>query len=127
MKLHAPSGLTWGCPYAAVGIQRALESAIGLPSMPTSALWMLAFLIPAEVRRSFMVPPEVITARGTLSALTDPYAQETGKPPKTHRLRPDPASRLQRPPPNAGPRQRVIARTAGWRVGAPRRWSDGDD
>src|SRR3954454_9406832 len=62
MKLHAISGLTWGCPYCAVGIQRALESAIGLSSRSTSALWMLAFLIPAEVRRSFIVPPEVITA-----------------------------------------------------------------
>src|SRR5438034_6259276 len=66
MKLHAPSGLTWGCPYAAVGIQRALESAIGLPSRFSSELWMLAFLIPAEVRRSFMVPPEVITAGGNV-------------------------------------------------------------
>src|SRR4051812_17722931 len=110
MKLHAAPGLTWGCPYAAVGIQRALELAIGLPSMPTSALWMLAFLIPADVRRSFMVPPEVITAGGTLSALTDPYALETRKPPKTHRLRPDPASRLQRTLPNAGPRESLRAR-----------------
>src|SRR6266508_2459524 len=66
MKLHAISGLTCGCPYCAVGIQRALESAIGLPSRSTSALWMLAFLIPAEVRRSFIVPPEVITAGGNV-------------------------------------------------------------
>jgi hypothetical protein len=33
---------------------------------------MLAFLIPAEVRRSFIVPLEVITAGGTLQARTDP-------------------------------------------------------
>src|SRR6266545_4838003 len=66
MKLHAISGLTWGCPYCAVGIQRALELAIGLPRRSTSAWWMLAFLIPAEVRRSFIVPPEVITAGGNV-------------------------------------------------------------
>src|SRR5215208_7165493 len=102
MKLHAISGLTCGCPYCAVGIQRALESAIGLPSRSTSALWMLAFLTPAEVRRSFIVPPEVITAGGKFPALTDQYALETGKPPNTHRRRPDPASRLQGTLPNAG-------------------------
>ena len=43
-----------GCPYPAVGIQRALDSAIGLPRRSTSASWMLAFLMPAEVRRSFI-------------------------------------------------------------------------
>src|SRR6478736_999795 len=53
MKRHAPPGLPWGCPYPAVGIQRALESAIGLPSRSTSASWMLAFLMPAEVSRYF--------------------------------------------------------------------------
>jgi len=42
--------------YVAVGMQRALDSAIGLPSMSTSAFWMLAFLMPAEVRRSFITP-----------------------------------------------------------------------
>ena len=42
-----------GCPYNAVGMQRASDSAIGLPSSSTIALWMLAFLMPAEVRRSF--------------------------------------------------------------------------
>ena len=45
-----------GCPYIAVGIQRALHSAIGLPSSSTSAWWMLVFLTPAEVRRYFMLP-----------------------------------------------------------------------
>jgi hypothetical protein len=44
-----------GCPYDAVGMQRALDSAIGLPSRSTSASWMLVFLMPAEVRRSFIV------------------------------------------------------------------------
>src|SRR5215469_12962774 len=38
-------------------MHRALESAIGLPSISTSASWMLAFLIPADVRRSFKLPP----------------------------------------------------------------------
>jgi len=36
----------------AVGMQRALESAIGLPSRSTSASRMLGFLTPADVRRS---------------------------------------------------------------------------
>src|SRR5947207_4340237 len=60
MNLHASSG----CPRAcvAVGMQRALASAIGLPSRSTSASWMLVFLMPAEVRRSLMLPPGVITA-----------------------------------------------------------------
>ena len=42
-----------GCAYSAVGMQRASDSAIGLPSSSSSASWMLAFLMPAEVRRSF--------------------------------------------------------------------------
>jgi hypothetical protein len=45
-----------GCPYAAVGMQRALDSAIGLPKRSTSALWMLVFLMPADVRRNFITP-----------------------------------------------------------------------
>src|SRR6266496_6755738 len=56
MNRHARSGVTWGCPYPAVGMQRALHSAIGLPSRSMSALWMLGFLMPAEVRRYFMMP-----------------------------------------------------------------------
>src|SRR5262245_20062116 len=56
MNRHALNGWTWGCPYPAVGMQRALHSAIGLPSRSMSALWMLKFLMPAEVRRYFMVP-----------------------------------------------------------------------
>src|SRR6266540_5979036 len=35
-------------------MQRALDSAIGLPSRPTSALWMLVLVMPAEVRRNLM-------------------------------------------------------------------------
>jgi hypothetical protein len=40
-------------------MQRALDSAVGLPSRSTSAAWMLAFLMPADVRRSLMLPPGV--------------------------------------------------------------------
>src|SRR6476660_1850603 len=36
---------------------RAVDSAIGLPSRSTNALSMLAFLMPADVRRSLMLPP----------------------------------------------------------------------
>src|SRR5689334_10851057 len=51
-------GPTQGCPYIAVGMHRALDSAIGLPSRSTRASRMLAFVTPPDVRRSFMVPPE---------------------------------------------------------------------
>jgi hypothetical protein len=57
MNPHATPGFS-GCPYAAVGMQRALDSAIGLPKRPTSASRMLAFLMPAEVRRSLVLLPE---------------------------------------------------------------------
>src|SRR6476469_3399520 len=61
MNCHAFSpGPTQGCPYIAVGMQRALDSPIGLPSRSTSASWMLAFLMPADVSRSFMLPPGVM-------------------------------------------------------------------
>src|SRR6266516_5725591 len=60
MKRHGPPGVALGCTYAAVGMQRALDSAIGLPRRSTSASWMLAFLIPESVSRSFMMPfPEL--------------------------------------------------------------------
>jgi hypothetical protein len=42
--------------YTAVGMQRALDSAIGLPSRSTSAWWMLVLLIPADVRRNLIMP-----------------------------------------------------------------------
>src|SRR3954468_18522686 len=51
---HAPAGPAMGCAYAAVGMQRALHSAVGLPSSRTSASWMLVFLMPADVGRSFV-------------------------------------------------------------------------
>src|ERR1700730_5774360 len=45
-----------GMAYTAVGMQRALDSAIGLPSRSTRALRMLSLLMPAEVSRNFMMP-----------------------------------------------------------------------
>ena len=54
MKSQAFSpGPTHGCPYIAVGMHSALLSSIGLPSWSSSALRMLGFLTPADVRRSF--------------------------------------------------------------------------
>src|SRR5438034_646869 len=60
MHRHAWRGPAQGCPYKAVGMQRASHSAIGLPSSSTSASWMLAFLMPADVSRSFKLPPEFV-------------------------------------------------------------------
>jgi hypothetical protein len=53
-KRHADAGVHIGCPYSAVGMHKALHAAIGLPRRSTSAPRMLAFVIPPEVRRSFM-------------------------------------------------------------------------
>jgi hypothetical protein len=50
----------------AVGMQRALDSAIGLPRRSTSASWMLGFLMPADVRRSLILP-----SLGSIVALLD--------------------------------------------------------
>jgi hypothetical protein len=52
MKRQAEAGVHLGWPYSAVGMQSAVESAIGLPSRPTSASRMLAFVTPPDVRRS---------------------------------------------------------------------------
>src|SRR5436190_23757474 len=60
MNRQAGPGSAMGCPYAAVGMTRAVDSAIGFPSRSTSASRMLVFLMPAEVRRSFMRPPGVV-------------------------------------------------------------------
>ena len=56
MNCQVKSGVTQGCPYIAVGMQSALASAMGLPSMSISALWMLVFLTPPEVRSNLMMP-----------------------------------------------------------------------
>src|SRR5258708_37221371 len=62
MNRHAwPAPL--GLAYSAVGMQRALDSAIGLPSRSTSALWMLVFLMPAEVRSNLTLPLLVTAIR----------------------------------------------------------------
>jgi hypothetical protein len=52
MNSKAEAGVHMGWPYCAVGMHRALESAIGLPSNSTSASRMLGFLTPPDVRRS---------------------------------------------------------------------------
>src|SRR5512133_1096306 len=60
MNRHAPAQAMRGPytpPYIAVGMQSALDSLMGLPSRSTSASRMLAFLMPADVRRSFIPPP----------------------------------------------------------------------
>ena len=49
-----------GCPYNAVGMQRASHSAIGLPSSSTSAFSMLAFLMPADGEKKFHAASESV-------------------------------------------------------------------
>src|SRR5215469_13196747 len=51
-----------GLACAAVGMQRALDWAIGLPRSSSSALWILALLTPPEVSRYFIMPPLLVTA-----------------------------------------------------------------
>src|SRR6266700_1231407 len=99
---------------------RALDSAIGFPSRPTSASSMLGLLMPEEVRRSFMLPPGVVTAGENVLPLRDPYAVETGRPPKTHRLRRDPASQPQGSFRSTGPDGNLDSRP-GYRIGEERR------
>jgi hypothetical protein len=48
MMRQAEAGVHRGWPYSAVGMQRALESAIGLPSRSTSAWRMLGFVTPPD-------------------------------------------------------------------------------
>jgi hypothetical protein len=52
------AGTGHGVPVRRGGNGEALESSIALPRRLTSALWMLVFLMPAEVRRSLPMPPE---------------------------------------------------------------------
>src|SRR6266581_370698 len=61
------------CPYDAVGMQMASHPAIGLPSRSSIASLMLGFLMPADVRRSFTLPPGVGTADENVLRPTDPY------------------------------------------------------
>src|SRR6266496_5620711 len=80
--MAAPPGMA----YAAVGMQRALDSAIGLPSRSTSALWMLVLLMPAEVSRNFMIPllADFMGAERLLKSLSLRLKQND---PRTVRLR----------------------------------------
>src|SRR5215212_7571344 len=74
------------CPYDAVGMQRASHSAIGLPSRSSIASLMLGFLMPADVRRSFTLPPGVGTADENVLRPADADAVETAGPLETHRV-----------------------------------------
>src|SRR6185436_3777416 len=65
MKRQAEAGVHQGWPYSAVGMHRALESSIGLPSRSTRASRMLVFVTPPDVRRSFKLPPECVDVGGT--------------------------------------------------------------
>jgi hypothetical protein len=56
-KFRTESGPSIGWPHCAVGMQSARDSEIGLPSRSTSAAWMLAFVTPPDVSKSFNMPP----------------------------------------------------------------------
>src|SRR5919201_3214651 len=90
-----------------VGMQRALDSAIGLPRSSTNASWMLGLLMPEEQRRNLTMPPLSLLQARPFHARTGPFAVETGRPPTTHRPPPDPASRPQVTFRNTGPGQFV--------------------
>src|SRR5207253_7369050 len=74
-------------------MHRASHSAIGLPSRLSIASLMLGFLMPADVRRSFTLPPGVGTADENVLRPADPYAVQTAGPLETHRVGLDPVSR----------------------------------
>src|ERR1044072_2611014 len=46
MNRHGPPGSASGAPYPAVGMHRALDSAIGLPRRSTNASWVRAVFAP---------------------------------------------------------------------------------
>ena len=52
----AAAGPHTGWPHCAVGMQSAVDSAIGLPSRSTSASRMLGFVTPPDVSRNFIIP-----------------------------------------------------------------------
>jgi hypothetical protein len=73
---HAITAVLGSMPYIAVGMHKAVDSAMGLPSMSTSAARMLWLLTPPEVRSSFMTRlPRGLTSR---------------RPPRRQRRRPAP-------------------------------------
>jgi hypothetical protein len=54
VAFHTLCGVQNGWPHWAVGTKSASLSAIGLPSMVTSASRMLSFVTPPEVSSNFM-------------------------------------------------------------------------
>src|SRR5262245_2796161 len=78
MNRQALTGPARGCAYDAVGMQSALDSAIGLPMRSTSAPWILGFLIPAEVSRNLMGAP-------LLAVLASGFPRETSQRRSNHR------------------------------------------
>ena len=64
-----------GCPYAAVGMQRALDSAIGLPRRSTSA-FVDARVLDASGREKKLHDASLSQSfqAGTFESPTDPYA-----------------------------------------------------
>src|SRR4051812_35478354 len=68
----------------AVGMKRAVDSAIGLPRSSTSASRMLVFLMPPEVRRSLKSASLRRWVR-TSHVLRYPSGLETVTSPRTHR------------------------------------------
>src|SRR5580765_1791701 len=87
MKRQAEAGVHQGWPYSAVGMHRAMDSSIGLPSRSTSASRMLVFVTPPDVRRSFKLPPEfvdvgenVLSAYGSVRARDWPASENSSVP-----------------------------------------------
>src|SRR5688572_25321809 len=56
-KPRTDAGPHIGWPHCAVGTHRARHSETGLPRSCTSAEWMLGFVTPPDVSRSFTVSP----------------------------------------------------------------------
>src|SRR4051812_25820873 len=90
MKRHGPAGVAQGGLYPAVGIQSALDSAIGLPKRATSASRRLLFLTPAEVSSSFTRPfPELCRSDRSLQIPGQAVEQSGGSAnAQRRRLRP---------------------------------------
>ena len=70
-----------------MGMQSALDSAIGLPGRFDRRVVNGRVGDAAGREKDFHAAPE---------SVTDPYAVETAKPPNAHRSRPDPASRFRK-------------------------------
>src|SRR6476469_7294305 len=92
MNRRAAPGPAMGCPYAAVGMQRALDSAIGLHRRSASALWLLLCLMPADVRRSIIMP----FLGYIVTLLDEPISQRETDPPTGGGRLPEREARLRR-------------------------------